>query len=419
MPLFSDDLFLGSGATYMGTGNQAATSVFTGTISTTTLTVQTVQSGDPLVVGQYISGSGVTANSYITAALGQNANGLNQYTLSQSSTVSSAVVMYASGNATLGNPAPMSLGVGPMGRTYVWDSIPEAKAANNIAASQTPAAAGNLTLTAGTNVTSVTRSDGTTAYQLDVPRGLRITTSTAVASTLSSVTVSGTGANGKIAFTSQAGLVSGQYVTVSGAAGGTGSITGYSNPTTYILTAVTATTAILTTTAGAAVATSASDGGTLTMTFTLGVAPQSATISGYDFYGQAMTQTITTSSAVSTAVNTTKAFYQVTSISIAGATGTALTVGTTDLLGIPVRVIDGSYIVNSGYNNTVGFDSPTAFAKADMTNPATATTGDVRGTLNPSSAPDGTKRLVVAIAVPAIGSGPNSTRQGTLGVTQA
>jgi len=415
MPLFSDDIFLGSGATYMGTGNQAATSVITGTISSTTLTVQTVQSGDPLVVGQYVSGSGVTANSYITASLGLNSSGLNQYTLSQSSTVSSAVVMYASGNALLGDPSPMSLGVGPLGRVYVWDTIPQAKGAANVAASQTPAAAGNLTLTAGTNVTSQTRSDGTTVLQLDAPRGLRITTATAAASTLSGVAITGTG--GQISYTSQTGLVSGQYLTISGTYGGTGSITGYTNPTTYILTAVTATTATLTTTAGAAVVTTA---GTPTgLTYTLGVAPQVATISGYDYYGQAMTQAITTSSSVSTAVNTTKAFYQVSSISIAGATGTALTVGTTDVLGMPVRVIDGSYIVNAGYNNAVGFDSPTAFVKADMTNPATSSTGDVRGTYNPSSAPDGTKRLVVAIAVPAIGSGPNSTRQGSLGVTQA
>jgi hypothetical protein len=414
MPLFSDDLFLGSGATYMGTGNQAATSVVTGTISTTTLTVATVQSGDPLVVGQYISGSGVTANSYITASLGQNASGLNQYTLSQSSTVSSAVTMYASGNALLGDPSPMSLGVGPLGRVYMWDTIPQTKQTANIAASQTPASAGNLTLTAGTSVTSVTRSDGTTAYQLDVPRGLRITTATAAASTLASVAITGTG--GQISYTSQTGLVSGQYLTISGTLGGTGTITGYSNPTTYILTAVTATTATLTTTAGAAVVTTA---GTPTgLTYTLGVAPQTATISGYDYYGQAMTQAITTSSAVSTAVNTTKAFYQITSIAIGGATGTALTVGTTDVLGLPVRAIDGAYIVNAGWNNTAGYDAGT-WVKADMTNPATSSTGDVRGTYIPSSAPDGTKRLVMAIAIPAIGSGPNSTRQGTLGVNQA
>jgi len=198
--------------------------------------------------------------------------------------------------------------------------------------------------------------------------------------------------------------------------GGTGTITGYSNPTTYILTAVTATTATLTTTAGAAVVTTA---GTPTgLTYTLGVAPQTATISGYDYYGQAMTQAITTSSAVSTAVNTTKAFYQITSIAIGGATGTALTVGTTDVLGLPVRAIDGAYIVNAGWNNTAGYDAGT-WVKADMTNPATSSTGDVRGTYIPSSATDGTKRLVMAIAIPAIGSGPNSTRQGTLGVNQA
>jgi len=414
MPLFSDDLFLGSGATYMGTGNQAATSVVTGTISTTTLTVATVQSGDPLVVGQYISGSGVTANSYITALLGQNASGLNQYTLSQSSTVSSAVTMYASGNALLGDPSPMSLGVGPLGRVYMWDTIPQTKQTANIAASQTPASAGNLTLTAGTSAKSVVRTDGTTVIQLDIPRALSITTGTAAAATLAGVAITGTG--GQISYTSQTGLVSGQYLTISGTLGGTGTITGYSNPTTYILTAVTATTATLTTTAGAAVVTTA---GTPTgLTYTLGVAPQTATISGYDYYGQAMTQAITTSSAVSTAVNTTKAFYQITSIAIGGATGTALTVGTTDVLGLPVRAIDGAYIVNAGWNNTAGYDAGT-WVKADMTNPATSSTGDVRGTYIPSSATDGTKRLVMAIAIPAIGSGPNSTRQGTLGVNQA
>ena len=414
MPLFSDDLFLGSGATYMGTGNQAATSVVTGTISTTTLTVATVQSGDPLVVGQYISGSGVTANSYITASLGQNASGLNQYTLSQSSTVSSAVTMYASGNALLGDPSPMSLGVGPLGRVYMWDTIPQTKQTANIAASQTPASAGNLTLTAGTSAKSVVRTDGTTVIQLDIPRALSITTGTAAAATLAGVAITGTG--GQISYTSQTGLVSGQYLTISGTLGGTGTITGYSNPTTYILTAVTATTATLTTTAGAAVVTTA---GTPTgLTYTLGVAPQTATISGYDYYGQAMTQAITTSSAVSTAVNTTKAFYQITSIAIGGATGTALTVGTTDVLGLPVRAIDGAYIVNAGWNNTAGYDAGT-WVKADMTNPATSSTGDVRGTYIPSSATDGTKRLVMAIAIPAIGSGPNSTRQGTLGVNQA
>jgi hypothetical protein len=49
---------------------------------------------------------------------------------------------------------------------------------------------------------------------------------------------------------------------------------------------------------------------------------------------------------------------------------------------------------------------------------ATTTTGDVRGTYLPSSAPDGVKRLVMTIALPAIAVGPNATRIGALGVNQ-
>ena len=417
MPQFADDLFLGGlqGQTYMGTGTQAATSVFTGTISTTTLTVVSTQSGDALVVGQYITGSSVTANSYITAATGQNSSGQNTYTLSQSSTVSSNTTMYASGNALLGDPSPMSLGVGPLGRVYVLDTIPQTLQAANIAASQTPAAAGNLTLTAGTSAKSVVRTDGTTVIQVDVPRALQVVSGTAVASTLAGVAITGTG--GQISYTSQTGLVSGQRLTISGTYGGTGSITGYSNPTTYILTAVTATTATLTTTAGAAVVTTA---GTPTgLTYTLGVAPQAMTVSGYDYYGQAMSEVITSSAAISTAVNGKKAFYQISSIATAGATGTTITVGTTDILGLPVRVIDAGYIINASWANTLGANAGT-LVNADMTATATSTTGDVRGTFLPAtSATNGSRRLVMAIAVPAIAVGPNATRVGALGVTQA
>lgn len=408
MPMFSDDLFLGNAQTYMGTGNNAATAVISGTIASTTLTVAASLSGDALVVGQYVTGSGVTANSYITANLGNN-----QYTLSQSSTVSSAVTMYASGNALLGDPSPMSLGVGPLGRIYIFDTIPQTLQAANIAASQTPAAAGNLTLTAGTSATSVVRTNGTTVIQVDVPRALTITTGTAAATTLSTVVITGTA--GQISFSSQAGLVAGQYLAISGTYGGTGSITGYSNPTTYQLSAVTATTATLLTTAGAAVVTTA---GTPTgLTYTLGAAPVTATISGYDYYGQAMTQAITTSGLVSTAVTTTKAFYQISSIAVSAATGVALTVGTSDVIGLPIRVIDAGYIVSNVWNSILDNDAGTFVSAVTAT--ATSTTGDVRGTYKPSNASNGSKRLVIAIAVPGIAAGPNATRIGALGVNQA
>ena len=51
------------------------------------------------------------------------------------------------------------------------------------------------------------------------------------------------------------------------------------------------------------------------------------------------------------------------------------------------------------------------------TTPST-TTGDVRGTYVPSSACDGTKRLVMGVLLPALAVGPNATRAGALGVNQ-
>lgn len=324
MPQYSDDLFLGSAKTFMGTGNTDTSAVFTGSIATTTLTVTAMLSGDSLVVGQYIDGTGVTNGTYITA-FGTGTGGTGTYTVSTSQTAGSTT-MYANGNALLGDPAPMDLGVGPLGRIYVWDTIPQALVANNIAASQTPAAAGAITLTAGTSVKSVTTNNGT-VLQLDVPRAVSVTT-------------------------------------------GTGS-----------------------------------------------PAAADFTVSGYDYYGQAMSEVITSSGTQSTAVNGKKAFYQISSITVSGGTTVAITIGTTDILGLPVRVTNAGYLARVGYNNTLAEDAGTFVAAATAT--ATTTTGDVRGTYVPSAATDGIKRLVVGILLPAIAVGPNATRVGALGVTQA
>jgi len=129
-----------------------------------------------------------------------------------------------------------------------------------------------------------------------------------------------------------------------------------------------------------------------------------------------MTQAITTSSSVSTAVTTTKAFYQITQVAVSGATGTTLTVGTSDTLGLPVRVIDAGYVISVGWNNTLARDTGTLTVAATAT--ATSTTGDVRGTYAVGTS-NGSKRLVMSIAMPAIAVGPNATRVGALGVTQA
>ena len=415
MPQFSDDLFLGPAETYMGTGlrNYSTTATGgTGGSSSSTLTVTAVGFGAPITVGMFVDGTSVTDGTYITA-FGTGTGGVGTYTLNQAINVANTTALTLHDLESFDNPSPMSLGIGPLGRIYVWDVVPQAAIANNIAASQTPAAAGSLTLTAGTSVKSVTTASGTSAFSLDMPRGVSVTTATAAVATLSSVVIAGTG--GQITFTSQAGLVTGQRLTISGTLGGTGTITGYTNPTTYILTAVTATSATLTTTAGAAVVTTA---GTPTgLTYTLGVAPVTVTVSGFDVYGQAMSEAITSSAAVSTAVNGLKAFYLITSVTVSGATGTALTVGTTNVLGIPVRVANIAYVASVKSNNTLAQDAGT-FVAAD-TNTATTTTGDVRGTYTPATASNGIVRTVMAVLLPAIAVGPNATRVGALGVTQA
>jgi hypothetical protein len=216
----------------------------------------------------------------------------------------------------------MDTGVGPLGRVYVFDCVPQTAQTANIAASQTAAGAGALTLTAGTSAKSVLRSDGTTVIQLNTPRALQVNCSTTA---------------------------------------------------------------------------------------------RAFTVTGYDYFGQLMSEVITVATA-GTAVSGKKAFYQISGVTIAGS-ATACVVGTTDTLGLPVRLIDAGYVVKVGWNNTLLQNAGT-LTVADMTNPATTTTGDVRGTFLPSSAADGVKRLVMTIALPAIAVGPNATRIGALGVNQ-
>jgi hypothetical protein len=320
MPQFSDDLFLGPAQTYMGTGIRPYTTTFTGSMSSTTLTVTALLQGAPIVVGMYVDGSSVTDGTYITG-FGTGTGGTGTYTINQSVTASSTT-MYAHGNIAFDDPSPMDLGIGPLGRIYVWDVLPQAAITNNIAASQAPSGAGSLTLTAGTSAKSVVRNDGTTVIQLDLPRAIKVNSSTTA---------------------------------------------------------------------------------------------RAFTVSGYDYYGQAMSEVITVSVA-GTAVTGKKAFFQVSGVTIAGS-ATAVVVGTSDVLGLPVRVFNVAYIASVKSNNTLAQDAGT-FVAAD-TATATTTTGDVRGTYVPATASDGTVRTVMGILLPGIAVGPNATRVGALGVTQA
>lgn len=320
MPQFSDDLFLGPAQTFMGTGNRPYTTTFTGSMSGTTLTVTALGFGAPIAVGMYVDGTGVTDGTYITA-FGTGTGGTGTYTINQSVTASSTTLT-AHGNIPFEDPSQMDLGIGPVGRIYVWDIIPQAAVTNNIAASQTAAGAGAVTLTAGTSVKAVTNTAGSTVYQLDCPRAIKVNSSTTA---------------------------------------------------------------------------------------------RAFTVSGFDYYGQAMSEVITVSVA-GTAVTGKKAFYQVSGVTIAGS-ATSVVVGTSDVLGIPVRVTNVAYVASVKSNNTLAQDAGT-FVAAD-TSTATTTTGDVRGTYTPATASDGLVRTVMGILLPAIAVGPNATRTGALGVTQA
>jgi len=320
MPQYSDDLFLGPAQTFMGTGIRPYTTTFTGSMSGTTLTVTVLGQGAPIAIGMYVDGSSVTDGTYITA-FGTGTGGTGTYTINQSVTASSTA-MTAHGNIAFDDPSPMDLGVGPLGRIYVWDVVPQAAVTNNIAASQAPSGAGSLTLTAGTSAKSVTTASGTTVIQLDLPRAIKVNCSTTA---------------------------------------------------------------------------------------------RAFTVSGYDYYGQAMSEVITVATA-GTAVTGKKAFFTISGVTIAGS-ATAAVVGTSDVLGLPVRVFNVAYIASVKSNSTLAQDTGT-FVAAD-TATATTTTGDVRGTYTPATASDGQVRTVMGILLPSIAVGPNATRTGALGVTQA
>lgn len=140
-------------------------------------------------------------------------------------------------------------------------------------------------------------------------------------------------------------------------------------------------------------------------------------VSGYDVYGQPMTENLAAPST--STVATDKAFKTVVSVTNINATaGTnGLEVGFNDKLGIPVRVPNAVYVIAAKWDSTLADDAGT-FVAADATSPATTTTNDVRGVYTPSSAANGVKRLMMAIAMPALAVGPNATRVGAFGVTQ-
>lgn len=106
------------------------------------------------------------------------------------------------------------------------------------------------------------------------------------------------------------------------------------------------------------------------------------TVKGTDMYGQPMTE----SSASGTSFTGKKAFKTVTQVTVS-ANVTALTVGTGVVLGLPYR-LNAKRDILAGYADATLENATSTVAGADATTP-TATTGDVRGTYSPATAPNG------------------------------
>jgi hypothetical protein len=113
------------------------------------------------------------------------------------------------------------------------------------------------------------------------------------------------------------------------------------------------------------------------------------TVKGADVYGYPMSQTIT--AVANSTVNGLKAFKFIYSVT-PGVTDSShnYSIGTADVYGLPF-VANQFCDVFFYFNNIIGLFA--TYVAPDTTSPATAATGDVRGTLAVTA--DGTKRLEV------------------------
>ncbi len=121
-------------------------------------------------------------------------------------------------------------------------------------------------------------------------------------------------------------------------------------------------------------------------------------VSGWDIYGYPMTQLLTGASGAPGTATTLKAFKWVGSVLPGGTmSGSAITVGTTDIIGFPV--LCNSYPYMRTVWNNASITVPTGFVAPDVTVPSTNLLGDVRGTYQlQTAASNGTLRLTMFVS---------------------
>ena len=266
-------------------------------------------------------------------------------------------------NSNYGDPSPMGTGFGPMGRTFLYDTTASVGTASAVLASVTPTTAttysgtslANTSATAGT--TRVVRGDGTTVVQFDYPRAVAITTGSFTAATFvtANITSSNTTGSFAVATTPLTGLAVGQTVTVTGTNSGTSTLAAG----TYLISATNGTTTFTLTTTSGGTVTTVTSGTNTGLTFANSITAVSATVTGYDYYGQSMTEIILNSTSSATQVVGRKAFFQVYSIAFGAASGISMTGDTSNVLGLPTRISDYAYILSNRFSGSLSNDSGT------------------------------------------------------------
>lgn len=144
------------------------------------------------------------------------------------------------------------------------------------------------------------------------------------------------------------------------------------------------------------------------------------TVVGYDVHGNYMTESITVAGGT-TITSGLKAFKYIASITAGGTNATGVAVGLGDLFGFAWRSDSyGLTVVRSNFTNVL---LPVASYSPAITGPSTATSADVRGTVNLAATftSNGTSRLTIA-AFPSADQVVNATPIGytsLFGVPQA
>lgn len=124
---------------------------------------------------------------------------------------------------------------------------------------------------------------------------------------------------------------------------------------------------------------------------------QTATFTGKDAYGKTVVETLTLNGT--TPVVGKKAFKTISQVAISAALAGNGSAGSGVILGLPVFIADTVDVLKEIMDAAVA-TAGTLVAGVNAT--ATATTGDVRGTYNPNSAPNGARvyELIAAVRAP-------------------